>query len=139
MKKRKAAGSRALAAGRRKTKMRASDTWVLVLFVIILLFIVFSFDASKKAPIEKESQILLGKLVAEDISKDGTAIVVGNQLDFQKVDELAGMSYAELKEKLGAKYDFAIYLEDEEGNIVPMSGKMCIGSPKARIDGYTCS
>jgi hypothetical protein len=37
------------------------------------------------------------------------------------------------------KSDFVIYFEDENGNLLLLAGKPCIGSSYASVNGYKCN
>ena len=57
----------------------------------------------------------------------------------ESLEKLTGMTYYEIKSKLGVSSDFTLYFVDENGNVVPINGKTCIGSPKAKVAGQQCS
>ena len=65
--------------------------------------------------------------------------IEGSKIDDQKLRKAVNLSYANLKDLLGMDSDFCIYLEDENGNIVPMEGKVGIGSPLANLSGRSCN
>ena len=74
-------------------------------------------------------------------NKSSLAFIEGGKIDSQKLAEFANMDYEEIKKQLGIEGgDFCIHLEDEEGNIVSISGKAGIGSGKVEIsDNIYCN
>lgn len=72
-------------------------------------------------------------------NKSSLAFIEGSKIDQQELEELADMSYEELKKQLGIEGgDFCIHFEDEQGNIVFISGKRGIGSGSVNISGVPC-
>jgi hypothetical protein len=126
---------------RAKPNKGLGENMVMVLFLVLLLTILFAFDSFTGNPdsIERQSQLLVGKLVIDSVQGNQPAVIVGDRLDLTKVQQLAAMDYLQLKELLGLHADFAMYFEDGEGNLVPIAGKNCIGSPYARVNGDRCS
>ncbi len=68
-----------------------------------------------------------------------SVFIQGSKIDEQKLSEAINLSYANLKDLLGVESDFCIYVEDENGNVVPMEGKAGIGSPIANLSGKGCN
>lgn len=96
----------------------------LVIGVLIFLLasgVIYSIFISKSqedvATYRVQSEVIATKLTSES----SLQVAPKNQLD---MDAMAGLAlsantdYAELKEQLGVKDDFCIYLQDEEGNLI---------------------
>ncbi len=69
------------------------------------------------------------------------AFIDGNQIDTEKLVAFSRQDYKELQNSLGLINDFCIYLEDENGNIIPIDGMAGIGSDKVRLGSsaqYKC-
>ena len=114
-----------------------SEGTVLALFLIFIVVLIIAFGTDSQTT--KKDQIkLLNNLIIEREGEDGPAIIVGNNLDGDMLLKLANEDYTDLKALLGVTSDFVIHFEDENGNIVDVLDKPCIGSSSAKINGYTC-
>ncbi len=92
-----------------------------------IAFLLISIGANSEA--ETEKQAIMKSLVASGTQYDnGFAVVIDGRVDTERLALVAGMSYDELKTKVGAKNDFVVYFVDDEGSTVPIGSKMCIGS-----------
>ncbi len=109
---------------------------VLVLSALAILVI---WEYSRNS-VAFEKDILESQLIAADQSRDnGLAVVIDGKVDKERLDALSQMQYKELKTRLGVKSDFAIYFVDNNGELVPLTEKLCIGSSKASVAGVRCS
>ena len=128
-----------------KHQVQLNEPVVLLLCIVFLVFILFAFDAVDGgggitgSAVETDSQILVGRLIIEDIREDGAAIVVGRAVNDNLLNKVAGMEYEELKRAVGVTAEFSIHFEDDEGNLLPLTDKPCIGSSYVKINGHTCS
>lgn len=109
-----------------------------VIAVIMLYYLSGPATTSKQA---EKLQSEAGKLPATLSSQQNlsSVFIQGSRIDEQKLREAINLSYDNLKSLLGVESDFCIYLEDENGNIVPMEGKVGIGSPLASFSGKGCN
>lgn len=105
------------------------DEIILIAVVIVVAVAVGFYDKSQKAEYVEAEKIISIVLDGGDLgfANNGT-------IDEAKIREIEGMDYRELKQKLNAKRDFCVYIEDEKGNVV-----LAIGSPKLNSDGLSCS
>ena len=127
--------------GSKKNFRTVNDSAVLIAFLVILLFIIFSFgsQSTQENSVKDEQEKLLSLLVIPDEKEDGPAIVVGNFVDSERVSNLASKDYLEIKGLAGITSEFVIYFEDEKGKIINIAGKPCIGSSYARVNGVNCN
>ena len=110
---------------------------ILFLFGFMVFFHLIFQGGDDLKSLKKEGSLLPLKFM----SSDNTAFIVQNKVDSQRLKRLADMDYQELKRELNLKYDFCLYFEDERGNLINISkdaGKICIGSPDARLNGMSC-
>lgn len=110
------------------------ERFFMVLFVTI---IVFSLSAANSIENQKESKKVIQKFVLSEGNSD-VAFIVRDRIDQSRLDKVSQMSYEELKQELGIKKEFYMFFEDENGNIVPLGNRTCIGSPMAEIAGQRC-
>ena len=61
-----------------------------------------------------------------------------NILNNDKLANLSAMGYDELKRQLGIEGDFCIYIEDENGRVVPIGSQYSIGKGDVNIGGNPC-
>jgi len=120
-----------------KKQQGLSEGAVLLIFLVLISMIVIVFGAGSE--VTKQDQIkLLNQFVIDAGEENGPAIIVGNSIDSDMLLTLANKDYGELKSLLGVTSDFVIYFEDDEGNLVEVLEKPCIGSASARVNGYRC-
>lgn len=92
-----------------------SVTVFIVIFVFVLVLVAFS---SKKPLKELQSEtVALATAVQHD---PDYSLVEEGRVDKERFAALASMNYTELKKKLGLKNDFCIYIEDAEGDLLPV-------------------
>ena len=132
------------------------DKTAVFAFLALLVVIIFLFDAlsdqkaffhgtkaikATKEALTKEmaeSQVL-SKLIIESKAQDGTGFIVKDTLDPELLEHFSSKGYEQLKKELRIDADFAIHFEDENGNIVQIGDKICIGSENVNIQGTPCS
>ncbi len=116
---------------------------IIMFFLIILGFFYITGLKSQSEQLKamtSEAEKLHESLTTAG-NKSSQAFIEGNKVDSQKLSELANMSYEDLKRQLGIEGgDFCIHFEDEDGNIIYISGnKVGIGSGKIDISGTPCN
>ena len=126
---------------RKKSQSWSIDVALGVIIFMAAFFISFSLinsnDDAKVDSLKKESLAIIKQVTSED---SPLKVVQNNEIDSQKLDDLKGMTYVDLKRKLRADKDFCIYMEDDNGNIIPMNGNyLGIGSPDIDLAGTPCS
>jgi hypothetical protein len=98
--------------------MKHSQAWSMDIMIALVIFIgtIFVFYS-----------ILSGNQgdKTEELEKDASTVAKNINItkNISQVDELLQEDYDELKKKLRVKNEFCIFLEDEEGNIVPINPK----------------
>ena len=96
-----------------------------------------SLKSKQSDKVQSESEKLPSTLSSQ---QNLTAIFVkGTKVDNQRLSEALNMSYESLKSILGLESDFCMYFEDEKGNLVPMRGKMGVGSSLVNLSGRSCN
>lgn len=125
-------------------KGQTFSTDAIVAVVMFVIAVIMLYYLSGPATTNKQSAKLQSeaeKLPATLSSQQNltSVFIQGSKIDEQKLREAINLSYDNLKSLLGVESDFCIYLEDENGNIVPMEGKVGIGSPLANFSGKGCN
>lgn len=141
----------AKASGKLQT---VNERTAVVTFLILLIVTIFVLDsmadqkaiqAGTKPTINRESiskelaDQLVSKLTINSKDQDGVAFIVQDKVDPELLEHFTSKSYEQLKKELGIELDFVVHFEDDEGNIVPMGNKMCVGSGGATINGKPCT
>lgn len=112
---------------------------VLFIFAAIMLFYTSGpiQRSNASAKVQLESQELTSALGSE---QNLTAMFIkGTKVDEEKLAIALNLSYTNLKTLFGIDSEFCIYLEDENGNIVPLGGKRGIGSPLVKLSDKSCN
>lgn len=116
----------------------SKDKLAMFLFILFLLVVIFFFDAANNTYQKVTSEKMMSKLVITGNEDNGVAFVVEDKVDAARLMEFANKDYEQLKKELGINGDFTVYFEDEQGNLVPIGNKYCIGSDRASVSGFTC-
>ncbi len=127
--------------------MKKGQTWSTDALVAVVLFIMAAImlyylsgtgSGSKVSDsLQRDSETLPRTLGSEQNSS--AAFVKGTKIDTERLAAITNMSYESIKDQLGLDSDFCIYLEDEKGNLIPLDGKMGVGSPYANLSGKGCN
>lgn len=128
-------------------KMKKGQTFstdAIVAVVMFVIAVIMLYYLSGPATTNKQSEKLQSeaeKLPATLSSQQNltSVFIQGSKIDEQKLRESINLSYDNLKSLLGVESDFCIYLEDENGNLVPMEEKAGIGSPLVNFSGKGCN
>ena len=129
--------------------MRKAQTWsadaliAVSIFAVAFIFL-FSFLSAKSqsdkiSQLKKEGQGMPDTLSDALSSKSNATFIEGQKINKEKLERFANLTYDQLKDILGTSYNFCIHFEDEQGNIINVSNKTGIGSPKAKVGGVACS
>ena len=113
------------------------DEAVLAIFLILVIVIVFFLGSSGIQV--KQASGSSGIQVRNDQKILLNYIIDGNSISNEKLLELMNADYTELKKRLGISSDFAIHFEDENGNLLQIGGKPCMGSGYVYVNGYKCN
>lgn len=128
--------------------MKNAQSWSIDLIVGVIIFmliiaIFYALLSSKAEPtlenLEEDSRAVVSKISAQDAKSFG--IIEGGVVDQAKFDELCSKTYDEVKAELGIESDFCIYLEDQNGNIIPCGpNKAGIGNAEDIVigEGVVC-
>jgi hypothetical protein len=121
-----------------KQHMGNPDRMAMFVFMVFLVAVIFLLDAANDQEQPASSEELIQKLVLNGNEQKSLAFVVKDKVDSSKLADFASKDYAALKEELGVEYDFTLYFEDEQGNLVPIGDRYCIGSNRAEVSGFSC-
>lgn len=128
--------------GMRKAQTWSTDTVFAVVIFVFLLIFVFSFIGSQqRSQNVKEMQGESAKIpsILGSQEKENLSFIENDKVNKEKLATFANLSYEEIKQKLGLRYDFCIYFEDEEGRIINLTyGRPGLGSPNATLAGLAC-
>ena len=126
--------------------LRKSQAWSLdiMLAVVIFLGTIFFFyiilnssQGNKASELEDEASIVIQGVISED-SEFG--ITDGNEIDIDKLEELLGMDYSEIKTKLRVQNEFCIFFEDNDGNVIYINTDYTgIGSSEISVSDVPCA
>lgn len=129
----------------------ACDHHGVFLFVLFLIIVIFLMDAfaDQKALFPGKGQkqavqvadVILSKFTVDPDTNSGVALIQKDTLDPKALEEMANMDYSQLKAYLGlgAETDFVIQLQAFDGQVIPIGGKMCLGSEEAKVNGVNCN
>ena len=111
--------------------------------VVLLIFLVFLIVVILVSGIARNNQQDPEENAGFDDARDSglaTAEAIGKALEPDLNGTIASMNYSELKEELGiTDSEFFVLFKDEQGNLIEVDDKPCIGSPQARVNGRKCS
>lgn len=110
-----------------------------------IMIISLNLESSSLDELEDDSQ----KIPQAFLSSNSTELSIysDNKIDLDKIAEIQGFSYEEIKSYLGLKNDFCIYFENKDGNLINISeitdsGKKSvgIGNPNVKLaNNIPCS
>lgn len=126
--------------------MRQGQSWSMDIVIAVVVFgfvalAIGSFvllnqpDAER---LERNSQIVIANL-ATDFNGCGP-VLRGNQLNRTNLECLFEQDYEEFKQATGARNDFCVFLEDEQGNLWTFqNGQLrAWGSSRVNVGGDPC-
>ncbi len=124
---------------------KRGQSWSFDIALAVVIFILttitfFAFSNSdntrKLGVVQSEAHYILEHTKDEN---SPLQIVDNQEVNEEKLQELAAANYDELKKDAGITHDFCIYFEDENGNIIPVNGMKGIGSSSINISGTRCT
>ena len=113
----------------RQTFRGMTDNKVLLSFLVFLIMAIIVVGVVRN--VQDDDRL------SEDVAE-----AIGDAVEEDLKDGNADMEYEDIKQQLkdqGINREFAWHLEDEEGNLIQVNGKPCIGSPQASVNGQKCS
>jgi lipopolysaccharide export LptBFGC system permease protein LptF len=123
---------------RSRRRISRFDEWILMIIFVALL--IFFIDLLSVPRAEDETIIALEKLTLNSQNANQKiAFIEGNSINEAKLESVSQLNYNQIKQELGTDKDFYLYLEDSRGRVVPIDGKLCLGSSKATVNGVKCS
>ncbi len=134
------------------------DSTAVFAFLVFLVVVLFLFDSAAdqqalfgsrttQTTVQSGASVALTKELADQIvskltidsrEDDGIAFIVKDTVDPQLLEYFTKLDYETIKAHLGLQSDFAIHLEDEEGMVIPMGDRFCVGSKSAKLNGIPC-
>ncbi len=123
-------------AGKLEKKKEVDAYLILFWVALIILFLsVIDRQLNPAKQLEDEAR----EITMELTEADGLAIASNDVIDETKLEQITGMNYMSLKEKLNTDKDFCVYFEDEEGNLIEIKQDVVgIGSGVIEINGKPC-
>jgi hypothetical protein len=129
-----------------KSQVVSIDTMIATLLFIaaitgLLVYINVSTEKSKMDNIKKEADLIPNVIITSN--RSDLSIMSMNRVDTGKLTQLSDREYDDLKSELGLKYDFCVYFEDRNGDVVNLTrvigrNEVGIGSSEASISGIPC-
>lgn len=120
---------------------------ILYFIIIFSYLLVVSLEQTRKTEMLYEGETIVDTLIYPKYKSVGmvpsiglqkeVAFIVNNRVDKEKLKNFAKLDYQQIKRLVGAKNDFCIYFEDENGNLIDISeytGKEGIGIGSPDID-----
>ncbi|MFC1648804.1 hypothetical protein ACFL1B_05080 [Nanoarchaeota archaeon] len=113
---------------------------IIGIIIFISIIIVFYTTLSGSGRDVQEQLKNNADTVLSKFTQDPSLKVIddNNVLNSSKLQVLAAMPYDQLKKQLGIQNDFCIYVEDQDGNIVPIGTKISFGKDTINISGRPC-
>ncbi len=131
---------------RRKEKMERGQVWsvdvllaVVIFISVILVFYVTMTSKQKEGLGDLESEASDLRVALEQNRDFG--FIQSDEVDDDKFQAFTGNTtdnYEALKNQLGIKGEFCVFLEDSDGRIVFIDNKPGVGNSSILIDGYPC-
>lgn len=119
---------------------------VLVLGVVITLYFHYTIDFLGEKAVKIDDLLIDTKTISSSLSSPGNpknwdiASVEnigftegGSRLNGGKVKKFGNMDYEKSKKLLGTKYEYFLFFEDSNGNLINLNGKCGYGSPEVKI------
>ena len=115
-----------------KSKFKIDE--ITLVLIVALLAMIISLnnrvdDSISNQPPEMEAE----KIVNIILDEQTVSFASNGVINEDKLNAIRNMDYHDFKNHLGAKNDFCIYIEDENGNII-----LAKGSNKLSGDGIYC-
>ncbi len=111
----------------------------LFMVAVIFFFAISSDDQDEESVknLQSESSKLVSSLSGSKNTSD--SFLVGSKINERKLEELSEMGYGNLKDAFGIGADFCIHFEDEDGNVLNVSGnKTGLGDSLVVVGGVSC-
>ena len=131
-----------------------NDRNAVFMFLVLLVVILFVFDAiseqgARNANVQSTtmhktisgdvaSQLMSELTVDNSRQSNDVGFIVKGAVDPQLLQYFSSMDYEQIKAQLGVQNDFVIHFEDENGQLIPIGDKWCIGSKNANVNGIPC-
>ncbi|MFH1211506.1 MAG: hypothetical protein V1659_01090 [Candidatus Woesearchaeota archaeon] len=122
-------------------KKRHGQAWSTDLIIATIIFVLviavfYSLMTSQKsdAPdeLEIEAKSLASKLDSSE-SPNAYSIIDNNEVDKELAEELYSADYDTLKKEFGVGNEFCIYMEDANGNLVPVGNRYSVGNDDEEV------
>lgn len=119
----------------------------LFILAFVLFFYILSLQANPNdiRSLRTEGDLISKKIVSTKPDENtNTAFIIENKISEERLKNLSDTDYKELKSELGIVNDFCIFIVDEDGNLVNISGitgnsnSIGVGDPEVNISGIPC-
>jgi hypothetical protein len=105
--------------------------WLLGIAVFALLF-----SLAKYSGVSAQEEV--DRAVSMLIDHHPLSVAPGAEVDERRLAGLTAFQYEDVKKELGMGGEFCIYLEDANGQIIPLAGNPGLGSSEILIDDRPC-
>jgi hypothetical protein len=109
-----------------------------IIFLVAFISIFALINSSQKndlGRVQEESEYVLGQMKAQN---SPVQVIMDKELNDTRLKDLSDIPYEQLKNEIGIREDFCIYLEAEDGTVLPIDGLRGIGSSRINISGTPC-
>ncbi len=128
-------------------KQKRGQSWsvdiifgVIVFALIIGIFyaIISSDRMGRNDELYEESKAISLKFNSESTSSSEYRFVEDGAINKEKLEDLTNKDIDEIKEELGIKNKFCIYIIDQDGNLIPINNTAGIGYSDLNLSGTPC-
>lgn len=126
---------------RKKGQAWSMDISLAVVLFIVAFFIIYAIvsgntDGTEETEsMSKQGEEILEKLLSED---SDLSVVSNGEINETKMENLLSQDYSDLKKEAGISDEFCVYLEDEDGNIIPIQSSAGIGWEEINLSDNPC-
>ncbi len=106
-----------------------SDKYNVVIAFGVILVLLFLFDLASSEQSRQQDESIINMIALSSPTENSIGFVINNQIDPLRLEKFAQSDYNSLKQQLGVDEDFVISLRDDEGSVIPIYGKPCVGDP----------
>jgi len=124
----------------KKSQTLSLDVLIAVMIFIAVIAIFYYISVTPSSKEKKETLKVDALRIASQIDYQGDISLIDKyrNLDVNKVNELYSKDKEQLKNELGLRNKFCIYIVDKDGNILAFQNKTGIGYGDVVINGIPC-
>ncbi len=107
----------------KRAQTLSMDLMVGIMIFVGMLIVFFGIMMFVAKPPDVSDLNSEGEHIVKTLDSVEMGVIKENQIDDKELQELVSKDYDELKNELGIRNEFCIFLEDEEGNVIPIETK----------------